>query len=75
MGSLSLLQEIFELNWSLLYCRQILYHQSYLGSPKVPEAQDNNLVSFTSKSFTLGLLLMGEGTPFAAMMCRAGTGG
>ena len=38
MGSLSLLQWIFptqELNWSLVHCRQSLYHLSYQGSPKV----------------------------------------
>ena len=36
-GSLFLLQGIFltqELNWSLLYCRRILYHLSYQGSPQ-----------------------------------------
>ena len=36
MGRLSLLQGIFliqELNWGLLYCRQILYQVSYQGSP------------------------------------------
>ena len=36
VGSLSLLQWIFpaqELNWGLLYCRQILYKLSYQGSP------------------------------------------
>ena len=73
-----LLQGIFLIqrsNPSLLHRRQILYHLSYLGSPRVSEAQDNNLVSFTSKSFTWGLLLMGEGTPFAAMMGQAGRGG
>ena len=35
VGSLSLLQEIFltqEMNWGLLYCRQILYQLSYQGS-------------------------------------------
>ena len=35
VGSLSLLQQIFltgELNWGLLYCRQILYQLSYQGS-------------------------------------------
>ena len=35
VGSLSLLQEIFptqELNWGLLYYRQILYQLSYQGS-------------------------------------------
>ena len=38
MGSLSLLQQIFltqELNWGLLYCRQILYQLSYQGSHEV----------------------------------------
>ena len=37
VGSLSLLQGIFltqELNWSLLYCRRILYHLSYQRSPQ-----------------------------------------
>ena len=36
VGSLSLLQGIFltqDLNWGLLYCRQILYQLSYQGSP------------------------------------------
>ena len=36
VSSLSLLQGVFptqELNWVLLYCRQILYHLSYPGSP------------------------------------------
>jgi len=36
VGSLSLLQWILltqKLNWGLLHCRQILYQQSYLGSP------------------------------------------
>ena len=36
VGSLSPLQQIFptqELNWGLLYCRQILYQLSYQGSP------------------------------------------
>ena len=35
MGNLSLFQQIFfikELNWGLLYCRQILYQLSYQGS-------------------------------------------
>ena len=39
VGSLSLLQGNFltqELNWGLLYCRQILYQLSYQGSPLVP---------------------------------------
>ena len=39
MGSLSLLQGNFltqELNWGLLYCRQILYQLSYQGSPLLP---------------------------------------
>ena len=38
VGSYSLLQEIFptqELNLGLLYLRQILYHLSHQGSPKV----------------------------------------
>ena len=37
VGSLSLCQGIFltqELNWDLLYCRQILYQLSYQGSPE-----------------------------------------
>ena len=60
-------------NPSLLHCRQILYHLSYLGAPKCLKL--NNLVSFTSKSVTWGLLLLGEGTPSAAMMGQAGRGG
>ena len=42
MGSLSLLQCIFltqELNQGILHCRQILYQQSYQGSPTVQETQ------------------------------------
>ena len=38
MGILSLLQQIFptqELNWGLLHFRQILYQQSYRGSPNI----------------------------------------
>ena len=40
MGSLSLLQGIFltqGLNPGLLYCRQILYHLSHQGSPRILE--------------------------------------
>jgi len=36
VSSLSLLQRVFltqKLNWSLLYCRQILYQLSYQGNP------------------------------------------
>ena len=68
MGCRSLLQGIFPTQGSnpgLLHCRHILYHLSHLGSPKVSVAQDNILVSFTSKSFTWCLLLPGGGTPFA----------
>ena len=40
LGSLSLLQWIFltqELNQGLLHCRQILYHMSHKGSPRILE--------------------------------------
>ena len=40
VGSLSLLQGIFltqESNWGLLHCRQILYHLSHQGSPRILE--------------------------------------
>ena len=77
MGCHFLLQGILPTqgsNSGLLHCRQILYHLNYLGSPKVSAAQDNILVSFTSKSFTWGLLLTGGGTPFAAMLGRTGRG-
>ena len=42
VGSLSLLQGIFltqELNQGILHYRQILYQQSYQGSPTVQETQ------------------------------------
>ena len=42
MGSLSLLQQIFqtqELNQDLLHCRQILYQLSYQGTPSYQGAQ------------------------------------
>ena len=38
MGSLSILQQIFQTQekyWDLLHCRQILYQLSYQGSPLV----------------------------------------
>ena len=41
VGGLSLLQRIFltqELNWSLLHCRQTVYHLSYQGSDLVAAA-------------------------------------
>ena len=50
--------------------RQILYHLSHLGGSKVSVAQDNILVSFTSKSFTWGLLLPRGETPFARGWAR-----
>ena len=68
MGCRSLLQGIFPTQGSnpgLLHCRRIPYHLSHLGSPEVSVAQDNVLVSFTSKSFTWCLLLPGGGAPFA----------
>ena len=40
VGRLSLLQGIFpsqELNWGLLYCRQILYQLSHKGRPRILE--------------------------------------
>ena len=73
MGWHSILQGIFPTQGSnpgLLHRRQILYHLSHLGGSKVSVAQDNILVSFTSKSFTWGLLLPRGGTPFARGWAR-----
>ena len=53
--TLSLLQQIFpaqEFNWSLLYCRRILYQLSYQGSPNM---YGNNFPISSTQSFISNL--------------------
>ena len=48
VGSLSLLQQVFliqELNRSLLHHRQILYHLSYQGSPRLHHSRVDALIT------------------------------
>ena len=56
LGSLSLLQWTFltqELNWGLLYCRQILYQLSYEGS-HLPKSSLTGPYTVRYVSFYLG---------------------
>ena len=54
MGSLSLLQQIFqtqELNQAVLHCRRILYQLSYEGSPQETSGKTLNAPIFTLWGF------------------------